>query len=88
MKTEIQLLEKVIETLRAQASQLPNKVAIKELLDEDEIVRLETEKKRLTDTIKMTFYRAETEWINIIEQNHCFARTMDEGRVFIKNVFQ
>ena len=88
LKTEIQLLEEKIETLRAQINQLPDKVAIKELLDEDEIVRLETEKKRLTDTIKMTCYRAETELINIIEQNHCFARTMDEGRTFIKNVFQ
>ena len=36
----------------------------------------------------MTCYRAETESINIIAQNHCFARTMDEGRTFIKNVFQ
>ncbi len=88
LKTEIQLLEGKIEALRAQHNQLPDKVAIKELLDEDEIIRLETEKKRLTDTIKMTCYRAETELINIIEQNHCFARTMDEGRAFIKNVFQ
>ena len=88
LKKEIQLLEKKIETLRAQIKQLPGKVAIKEILDEEEIVRLETEKKRLTDTIKMTCYRAETELVNIIEQNHCFARTMDEGRAFIKNVFQ
>ena len=88
LKTEIQLLEGKIETLRAQLNQLPDKVAIKELLDEDEVIRLETEKKRLTDTIKMTCYRAETELINIIEQNHCFARTVDEGRAFIKNVFQ
>ena len=81
-------MEEEIETLKAQIKQLPDKVAIKETLDEDEIVCLETEKKRLTDTIKMTCYRAETELINIIEQNHCFARTMDEGRAFIKNVFK
>jgi len=88
LKTNIQVLEKKIEILSTQIKQLPDKVAIKEILDEDEIVCLETEKKRLTDTIKMTCYRAETELINIIEQNNCFARNMDEGRTFIKNVFQ
>ena len=81
-------MEEEIESLQAQIKQLPDKIKINEMLEEDEIIRLEIEKKRLTDTIKMTCYRAETELIKIIEQNHCFARTMDEGRAFIKNVFQ
>ncbi len=88
LKTEIKQMEEEIETLKAQIKQLPDKVKINETLEEDEIVRFETEKKRLTDTIKMTCYRAETELLKIIEQNHCFARTMDEGRTFIKKVFQ
>ena len=29
-----------------------------------------------------------SEGVHYAEQNHCFARTMDEGRAFIKNVFQ
>ena len=36
----------------------------------------------------MTCYRAETELIKTIEQTQCFSRTMDEGRAFIKKVFQ
>ncbi|WP_457551970.1 putative transposase [Desulfobacula sp.] len=88
LKTEIKRMEEDIETLKSQIKQLPDKVKIKEVLNEDEIVRLETEKKRLTDTIKMTCYRAETEMIKAIDQTQCFARTMDEGRSFIKNVFQ
>jgi transposase-like protein/regulator of replication initiation timing len=88
LKTEIKQMEEEIETLKAQIKQLPDKVKINEMLEEDEIVRLETEKKRLTDTIKMTCYRAETELLKIIEQNHCFAKSMDEGRTFIKKVFQ
>ena len=88
LKTEIKQMEENIEILKAQVKQLPDKIKINEMLKEDEIVRLETEKKRLTDTIKMTCYRAETELIKIIEQNHCFARSMDEGRTFIKNVFK
>lgn len=88
LKAEIKQMEEEIETLKVQIKQLPDKIKINELLEEDEIVRLETEKKRLTDTIKMTCYRAETELLKIIEQNHCFARSMDEGRAFIKNIFQ
>ena len=88
LKTEIKRMEEGIETLMAQIKQLPDKVKINQILNEDEIVRLETEKKRLTDTIKMTCYRAETELIKTIEQAQCFSRTMDEGRAFIKKVFQ
>ncbi|MCF6248593.1 MAG: hypothetical protein L3J69_14735 [Desulfobacula sp.] len=88
LKTEIKRMEEEIESLKVQIKQLPDKIKIKEILNEDEIVRLETEKKRLTDAIKMTCYRAETEMIKIIEKTKCFARTIDEGRVFIKKVFQ
>jgi hypothetical protein len=88
LKTEIKRMEEEVEILKAQIKQLPDKVKIKEILNEDEIVRLETEKKRLTDAIKMTCYRAETEMIKIIEKTQCFARTIDEGRAFIKKVFQ
>jgi hypothetical protein len=88
LKTEIKRMEEEIETLKAQIKQLPDRVKINEILNEDEIVRLETEKKRLTDVVKMTCYRAETEMVNTITQTLCFARTTDERRNFIKNVFQ
>lgn len=88
LKTEIKLMETEIESIEARIKLLPNKVKIKEILDESKIVRLETEKKRLTDTIKMTCYRAETELVRRIEQLQCFSRSTDEGRNFIKKVFQ
>ena len=88
LKTEIKRIEDEIEILAAQIKQLPDKVKIKEILKKDEIVRLETEKKRLTDTIKMTCYRAETELLRTIELTQCFAKAMDEGRAFIKKVLQ
>lgn len=88
LKSEIKQLEKEVATLESEIKSLPEKVKIKQILSEDKIVKLETEKKRLTDTIKMTCYRAETEMVNILAQTQCFARTMDEGRTFIKSVFQ
>jgi hypothetical protein len=60
--------------------------AVKHLLAEHEIVRLETERKIFTDGVKMICYRAETCLFNLIAP--FFARNNDEGRVFLKNVFQ
>ena len=65
-----------------------HRVKIKEVLDKDKIVRLETEKKRLTDAIKMTCYRAETQMYETVAQYAAFARNFDEGRSFLKRVFQ
>lgn len=66
--------------------QIPGKVPVKQILAEHEIVRLETERKMFTDGIKMICYRAETSMYNLIAP--FFARSNDEGRAFLKSVFQ
>jgi transposase-like protein len=88
LKAEIKKIEDDLEALKIEIKKLPDKVKINDILEEDEIVRLETEKKRLTDTIKMTCYRAESEMLNTVMQTQCFSRAADEGRTFLKNVFQ
>jgi len=88
LKSDIKWMEKELETIEQQIKALPNKVKIRKILNEDEIVRLESEKKRLTDTVKMSCYRAETMLLNVITHEQCFARNMDEGRSFLKSVFQ
>ena len=47
---------------------------------------METERKLLTDTLKMVSYRAETALFNLLGPH--FGRNNDEGRAFLKNVFQ
>jgi hypothetical protein len=79
-------LENQIEQSERELHQLPDKIAVKHLLAEHEIVRLETERKMLTDAIKMICYRAETFLMNHIAP--FFARNNDEGRAFMKSVFQ
>ena len=79
-------LEKEIETSQSQLKQMPDKIAVKHLLAEHEIVRLETDRKMLTDAIKMSCYRAETALLNLMGPH--FARNKDEGRAFLKSVFQ
>ena len=85
-KKKILKLEEEIEQSEIDLKQIPDRIAVKHLLAEHEIVRLETERKMFTDGIKMVCYRAETCLLNLIAP--CFARSNDEGRAFLKNVFQ
>ena len=85
-KKTILKLEKEIEQLKIDLKRISDRIAVKHLLAEHEIVRLETERKMLTDGIKMICYRAETCLLNLIAP--FFARNNDEGRAFLKSVFQ
>jgi hypothetical protein len=79
-------LTKQIEQSESELRQLPDKIAVKHLLAENEIIQLETERKILTDSIKMICYRAETCLMNLIAP--FLARNNDEGSDFVKSVFQ
>jgi len=85
-KKRILKLEKEIEQSKIELQQIPDRIAVKHLLAEHEIVRLETERKMFTDAIKMICYRAETCLFNLIAP--FFPRNGDEGRAFLKSVFQ
>ena len=85
-KKKILKIEKEIEQSEIELKQIPGKVPVKQLLAEHEIVRLETERKMFTDGIKMICYRAETCLFNLIAP--FFVRNNDEGRAFLKSVFQ
>jgi transposase len=85
-KKKILNLEKEIERSEVDLKQTPDRIAIKQLLAEHEVVRLETERKMFTDGIKMICYRAETFLMNLVAPY--FARNNDEGRAFLKSVFQ
>ena len=85
-KKKILNLEKQIEQSEADLKQIPDRIAVKHLLAEHEIVRLETERKMFTDGIKMICYRSETYLFNLIAP--FFVRNNEEGRSFLKSVFQ
>jgi len=85
-KKKILKLEKEVEKSEIDLKQIPGKVPVKQLLAEHEIVRLETERKMFTDGIKMICYRVETRLYNLIAP--FFVRNNDEGRAFLKSVFQ
>ncbi len=85
-KRKIKLLERKIEHARAELKQMPKKVPLKTLGGQKEPVRLEKERKYLTDAIKMVCYRAESSLLNLLYAH--FARARDEGRVFLKSLFE
>jgi hypothetical protein len=85
-KKKIFEFEKEIEGSTIELKQIPDRIAVKHLLAEHEIVRLETERKMFTDGIKMICYRAETCLFNLVAP--FFSRNNDEGRSFLKSVFQ
>jgi regulator of replication initiation timing len=87
LKSEIKRIERQINAIEDQIRELSDKVKIKEVLDKDKIVRLETEKNRLTDAIKMACFRAETQIYEMVGHDAAFARNFDEARSFLQRVF-
>lgn len=85
-KKKIPEVKKQIKQSETDLKQISDRIAVKQLLAKHEIVRLETERKMFTDGIKMICYRAETYLFNLIAP--FFSRNNDEGRAFLKSVFQ
>jgi len=77
--------ETEIRKLAARIAKLPKHVPIEEVLEPDQIVQLERERKVLVDAIKLTAYRAESALARLIEP--FFNRHEDEARKFLKSIF-
>ncbi len=83
---QIRSLETSCRQKEAASKALPKKVPIGEVLAEEQVVKLEQERKTLTDLIKMVAYRAESSMLRLIEP--LLKRHEDEGRAFLKVLFQ
>ena len=71
-------------TLKARRAKLPERVPIKAVMAEAEIVKLAPEAKHLTDTIKMVAYRAETALVRCLAPH--YAKTEDDGRALVREM--
>jgi hypothetical protein len=85
-KGKIRLLQEQIEKAKMELKQMPQKVPLKSIAEDHEIVRLEKERKYLSDAVKMICYRSETSLLNLLSPH--FARAKEEGRAFLKSLFQ
>jgi hypothetical protein len=86
LKSKIRHLQEQIEKARIELRQMPPKVPLKSITERHEIVRLEKERKYLSDIVKMTCYRSETALRNLLSPH--FVRAREEGRAFLKSLFQ
>jgi hypothetical protein len=82
---EIKKLRLTRKQLEAELKALPVRVAVREVMDGRSIVRLERERKTMTDTFKMVAYRAETQLANLV--GPLLPYRDDEARKFMRQVF-
>lgn len=83
IRQQLEFARRRVEVLEESLRAIPARVAVKDLVPPGEqVVKLAPERKLLTDAVKMAAYRAESKLLEIVRPH--FARTDDEGRVFVK----
>ena len=82
---QIKKLRSECERLEAELEALPKRVPVREVIKGEPIVKLERERKIITDTIKMVAYRAETQLANLV--GPLLPYRDDEARKFMRQVF-
>lgn len=86
LEEQISILKSRYEEIKTAVAAIPERIAVKDLPDTEKIKAQERERKVLSDVIKMIAYRAETKLFEVI--NPFYARHDDEGRNFLKTLFQ
>jgi hypothetical protein len=82
----IQKHEAQARKLSARIEKLPKAVPVEDILEPEQIVQLERERKVLVDAIKLTAYRAESTLARLVEP--FFHRHEDEARKLLKSIFR
>ncbi|EQD27481.1 hypothetical protein B2A_15217, partial [mine drainage metagenome] len=75
-----------VETLRAQQKSLPVRVPLIQARPNQELVKLSTGRKHLTNVLKLVAYQIESDLVNLLRPH--YARTDDEGRTLIQTALQ
>jgi hypothetical protein len=82
----IERVESECDQLGERIKAMEKRVPLKTVLDADKIVQHETERKTITQLIKVVAYRSESCLVSLVEP--FFARYDDEARAFLKSVFR
>jgi len=83
---EIQEAAAHIAELAAQQKSLPLRVPLAEARPDQDLVKLSTERKHLTNVLKLVAYQIESDLVNLIRPH--YARAEEEGRTLIQTVLQ
>lgn len=82
---EIEQLEERLKAVKAKRKETPKHITLEELPEDQKFHRLATAKKRLTDTIKMIAYRAETAMAVAMGGD---TKSIAEARAILEALFQ
>lgn len=82
---QIEEARKKIEALRIRRNQTPKRIKVKELIGQP-LVRLLSERKHLTNCIKMVAYQAESDLLALLRPH--YARADQEGRTLVATALQ
>jgi hypothetical protein len=82
---DVQQHERQLAIVKTERKNTPKHITWEELPKEHQFLRLVTSRKRLTDTVKMIVYRAETVMANILRSP---TMTNAEARVILRHLFE
>lgn len=85
LRTEIDPAREEIEKLRARHRSLPPRVPVAKT-QKEAVVKLSTERKHLTNVLKMIAYQMESDLLELIRPH--YKRVEEEGRTFIQTALQ
>ena len=86
IRMEIDKATNHIKKLKARRDSLPARVTVADAQKGQEMVKLSTERKHLTNVLKMVAYQTESDLVELIRPH--YNRVEDEGRTFIQMALQ
>jgi transposase-like protein len=86
IRLEIDKATNHIKKLKARRDSLPARVTVADAQKGQEMVKLSTERKHLTNVLKMVAYHTESDLVELIRPH--YSRVEDEGRTFIQMALQ
>jgi len=86
IRIEIDKAANHIKKLKARRDSLPARVTVADAQKGQEMMKLSTERKHLTNVLKMVAYQTESDLVELIRPH--YSRVEDEGRTFIQMALQ
>ena len=86
IRMEIDKATNHIKKLKARRDSLPARVTVADAHKGQEMVKLSSERKHLTNVLKMVAYQTESDLVELIRPH--YSRVEDEGRTFIQMALQ
>jgi len=86
IRLEIDKATNHIKKLKARRDSLPARMTVADAQKGQEMVKLSTERKHLTNVLKMVAYQTESDLVELIRPH--YSRVEDEGRTFIQMALQ